>query len=546
MSEKQRPLVEETRPDWQALAAYLAASGLPDVALAARQAPARERELVSLQEALLKAAERLPVSPRPADMQPLIWLLLGRSTDVIFRPLQVGPAPTDALLVIIRNQCDQQALQIALDHLLTPPGPGAPSEPEAVPGWLVRHFTTIPGCWLEQTVGEMINALLDGEAALFVAGASQAIRFLAPTQRRRVPSEPETERVIRGPREGFTEQVITNLGLVRARLRSPRLAVESLEVGEVSRTTVMILHMYGICRPELVAEARRRLTAIRPDGVTDSAQVEELIEDTPWSVFPLVRSTERPDAVAGALLEGRVAILVDSTPFALIAPTFFVEMMHSPEDYYERFPMVFLLRTIRWVLGLIALTGPAFYVAVTNFHPQMLPTQLLLTVMAAREGVPFPGLIEAILMELALEALREAAIRLPKAIGQSVSIVGALIIGQAAVQAGVVSPIMVVVVALTGIASFVIPRFSTAIGLRLLRFPLLLLTGTLGLLGLTLGFVAILTHLLSLRSFGAPFLAPLGPLIPGDLRDAVVRAPFWALRRRPAAVKPEHARRAGR
>jgi spore germination protein KA len=212
--------------------------------------------------------------------------------------------------------------------------------------------------------------------------------------------------------------------------------------------------------------------------------------------------------------------------------------MQSPEDYYERFPVILLVRVLRWGFASLALLGPSFYVAFTTYHHEMLPSALLLSIMAAREGVPFPAVVEALMMEIAFEALREAGIRMPKQIGQAISIVGALVIGQAAVTAGIVSAPMVIVVSLTGLASFLIPNFGTAISLRILRFIMLILAGTFGAVGITIGVLIVLIHLLSLRSFGAPYYSPLGPLVAKDLDDAMIRVPHWANRTRPTDADP--------
>jgi spore germination protein KA len=280
--------------------------------------------------------------------------------------------------------------------------------------------------------------------------------------------------------------------------------------------------------------------------VLESGYLEEFIEDNPYSPFPQVVHTERPDRVTASLLEGRVAILTDGTPFALIVPAEFITLMQSPEDYYERYMVATAIRWLRYIGFAMSLLLPSLYIAITTFHQEMIPTRLLISLAAAREGVPFPALVEALMMEFTFEALREAGIRLPRAVGQAVSIVGALVIGQAAVQAGIVSPLMVIVVAITGIASFMNPAFNIALTMRLMRFPLMLLAATLGLFGVMVGILAILIHLAGLRSFGVPYLSSLAPLHTKDLKDVAVRAPWWAMDNRPAETAKLNRRRQSR
>lgn len=243
--------------------------------------------------------------------------------------------------------------------------------------------------------------------------------------------------------------------------------------------------------------------------------------------------TERPDVVAGNILEGRVGILVNGTPFALIAPTQFIQFFQSAEDYYMRYDISSFLRLLRFSVFIISLIAPSTYIALTTFHQAMIPTTLLFGIAAQREGVPFPALAEAMIMEFTFEILREAGIRMPRAVGVTVSIVGALVLGQAAVQAGLVSPVMVIVVGITAVASFAVPSFAVATSARLLRFPLMLISSIFGFYGLTLALIVIVAHLTSLRSFGYPYLSPFAPLQVQDLKDSLFRFPITQLLKRP-------------
>ncbi|QYR21812.1 spore germination protein [Paenibacillus sp. sptzw28] len=397
----------------------------------------------------------------------------------------------------------------------------------------LRHTLRVGQIRTADTFDALVKGVLDGGVAIVLDGEPSVLIVGLERLPSRSVEEPEAEPLIRGPREGFIEQVQTNIILLRKRLKTPRFKIESFTVGELTQTKVAVVYIDGIATDSVVQEVRERITQIEIDGVIESNYIEEFIEDMPFSPFPQVHTTERPDIVAANLLEGKIAILVDGSPAALIVPITFWNLLLSAEDYYERFLIPTFIRYIRFGFILISLFLPSLYVAVAAFHPEMIPTNLLLSIAGAREASPFPALAEALLMEITFEGLREAGVRLPRQVGSAVSIVGGLVIGQAAVQAGIVSAPMVIVVSITAIANFTIPRFNFAFSTRLLRFPLILLAGTLGLYGIGLGFVCILIHLNSLRSFGIPYFEPVAPLSIGGLKDILFRAPHWAMKLRP-------------
>jgi spore germination protein KA len=346
---------------------------------------------------------------------------------------------------------------------------------------------------------------------------------------KRAIEEPTGETTIRGPREGFTENISVNTSMIRRKIQSPKLKMESMTVGSLSKSTIVIAYIDGIAKTSIIEEVRRRISRIQLDTVLGGNFIEEFIEDYPFTVFPQVQNTERPDIVASCLAERKVAIFIDGTPFVLIVPCSFWSTFQSADDYYERFIYATLIRWLRMLLIIISLFLPSIYVAITTFHPQLLPTNFLLSITSAREGVPFPAVIEAVLMELLFEGLREAGIRMPRPAGSAVSIVGALVIGQAAVQAGIVSAPMVIVVSLTGVASLISPRYSMGMAFRMLRFPMLIFSGMFGLYGVTMATVFLLIHLTNLESFGVPYLSPVAPLTRTELKDVLIRAPRWNL-----------------
>jgi spore germination protein len=288
-----------------------------------------------------------------------------------------------------------------------------------------------------------------------------------------------------------------------------------------------------------------RIKRIDIDSVPESGYVEQLIEDNYLSPFPQVQNTERPDRVVAALMEGRVAILLDGTPFALIVPVTLSMMLQSPEDYYERWIPGTFIRMLRYLAAILALFTPSLYIAFISFHSGLIPTKLAISIIGTRSGVPFPALIEALFMEIAIEILREAGLRLPKPIGPAMGIVGGLIIGEAAVQAGIVSPVLVIVVALTAISSFSIPHYSIGITLRMLRFPAMICAATFGLYGVILFFLLMTSHLVKLKSFGVPYLSPAVPYRLSEWKDLMVRMPLMMMKRRPKMLHTKNPVRKG-
>ncbi|WAH38734.1 spore germination protein [Alicyclobacillus dauci] len=387
------------------------------------------------------------------------------------------------------------------------------------------------------------NWLLSGNSLLFLDGLEKAIGLSTQAFKERSISQPQTEQVIQGSREGFIESIGTNISLIRKRLRSSNTHVELMQLGEQTATDVVYCYIKGIANEDLVLEVRNRLQKIDTDTIYGAGYLEQFIEDNHYSPFPQIQNTERPDKAVAAMLEGRVVILVDGTPFALIVPAVFSQFYQTTEDYDTRFLMASMIRGIRLVALIFSLIFPSLYVSLISFNPEMIPTKFAVAVAGGRAGVPFPAIAEIFGLELIMEILREATIRLPQQIGGALSIVGVLVIGQAAVQAGFVSPITVVIVALTTIGSFATPAYNAAVALRMLRFPLMILAGMFGLYGVMVGLILIANHLNSLESFGVPYLSP---VVPGDkygLRDTIVRMPVWSMKKRPKHLRTNNPNR---
>ncbi|KLU63010.1 spore germination protein A1 [Peptococcaceae bacterium CEB3] len=458
--------------------------------------------------------------------------------DIKFREFQVNAEPPiSACVVHVANLVDESLVN---DNVLRNLMLGLPSSFPASNN-VQRNFHQVLNERLlsvteTQTTSDLIetvNFILNGNIALIIQGSDTAVIAMAGESKGRAVGEPETEPAIRGPRDGFVEDLGTNLSLVRRRIKSSRLKAEILQVGAVTKTKVAVSYVKGIVDDKLVEEVRSRLQKINVDAILGSSYIQEMISDEKFSLFPLIQYTERPDKVAGSLMEGRVAIFVDNDPMTLLAPTTFVMMLQASEDYYNEFFFASFIRVIRYIALNLTIWLPGVVVAIWSFHQELIPDRLLAVISVARQNLPFPIFVEVLGLELVFELLREAGVRLPKTVGQAVSIVGGLVIGEAAVNAGLVGPEPVVVVAMTAIASFAIPNYSAGTALRLLRFVLIILGGTLGFVGIVWGLMLILFHLCDLRSFGVPYLSPIAPVSPGDLKDTMVRFPWWAMDQRP-------------
>lgn len=388
---------------------------------------------------------------------------------------------------------------------------------------------------------EIIQDLLSGRTALFIKEFDRAIIIDTAQWETRSIAEPETEKAVIGPREGFIENISSNIVMLRRKLKTPDLKLRFRELGDVTKTKVCLCYIEGIADKKIVEEVERRLGKINIDAILDSGYIQEMIKDTQATPFKMIGSTERPDVVAGKLLEGRVAIICDGTPMVLTVPYIFVEYFNINEDYYNDFYYATLNRLVRWIGFFLASSVPAIYVALITFHQEMLPTQLLLSISGSRQNVPFPTIVEAVLMLFVFEILRETSVRIPTVIGQTISIVGALVIGQAAVEAKLVSAPMIIVAAITGITSFVTPEMQAA--LIIIRLVFIMSSALIGLYGYLFAVIAMFLHLASLRSFGIPYMANIGSFKPANAKDIMVRVPWKKMKSRPKLVVQENIQR---
>lgn len=461
----------------------------------------------------------------------IVKKILGINADFIIRNFNLGRRETiPAVLIYFDNMVSKNDVDTYIMNSLIVDSykSGMVNGSEIISEILSGNVITNAQTKIVYSVKELTEEIASGNIAILFDGLDKIFIINVKGYSYREISESVVEPTVKGPRDSFIEVLGINLSLIRRRISNADLIFESLTVGTISHTKVCIGYIRGLCPGELVDEIRTRINKMNADGITDSNYIGEYINDNKFSVFPQIRDTDRPDIASGALMEGRAVILVDNTPVALILPGEYFSLIQSADDYYNRYTFSSLARLLRYFSMGIALILPALYISIVNFHQELIPTRLLESIITARAGVPLPNYAEAILMETAFEILREAGVRLPRPVGPAISIVGGLVIGQAAVQAAVVSPLMVIVVSLTAIAGFTIPQYNISLSTRILRFVLMILSSILGLYGLMLGLLFILVHMCSIKSFGTPYLYPLAPFDASSLKDTVLRFPLWA------------------
>ncbi|MFP3126097.1 spore germination protein [Ectobacillus funiculus] len=474
--------------------------------------------------------------------------ITGNSPDITIRMIEVG-AGVDMAVMYINGLVESNTINNVIVKSLM-----REIERENGQSWkgvkilslIKKRVLSIGGVEDIYDMDQLLSSLFSGDTIILIQGYDRGLSASTLGWEHRGVEDSQSQTVIRGPKEGFTENLTTNTALLRRKIQSPQLWMEIKRIGRVTQTKVAVMYLKGIADEKVVAEVMHRLNRIDTDSILEGGYIEEFIQDASFTPFPTIANTERPDAVAGSVLEGQIAILVDGTPFVLLAPVTFFKFFQSSEDYYHRYDISTFIRILRYTAFIMSILLPSLYIAVTTFHQEMLPTTLLISLMAQREGIPFPAFLEAIIMEITFEILREAGVRMPRAIGPAISIVGALVLGQAAVQAGLVSAGMVIIVSFTAISNFVAPAFNIAITARLLRFLFMVLAATLGLFGIVAGLVAILIHMAGLRSFGVPYLMSMAPFVSANQKDILVRVPWWAMFTRPRFINQQNSIRQGK
>ena len=387
---------------------------------------------------------------------------------------------------------------------------------------------------VETEINTIVSSVLNGDTLFLLEGYDKVLVISSNGRQTRPISEPTSSKIIRGPREGFTESIMINLSLVRRKINNPDFKVKFKEIGEKTHTKTCICYIEGLALEGILSELEQRLDKIEIDGIIDSGYIQELIKDAPYSPFETVGSSERPDVIAAKLLEGRIALFVDGSPFVLTVPFLVVENFQSNEDYYNNYIFSTMNRLIRGFTAVTSITIPAIFLSLVTYHQEMLPTPLLLSISSARQGVPFPTVVTLFLMLFVFDILREAGTRMPSSIGQAVNIVGTLVLGQAAVEARLVSAPVIIVTALTGIMTLINMNFLSAT--IIFRNLFLLGASLLGIYGFLMCLILLYLHLMSIRSFGVPYMMNVTRARNHDGQDAWIRAPWWTMTLRPKIV----------
>lgn len=471
------------------------------------------------------------ISKNTQDSKDRIKELFNNSTDLVYHEFQTL-ADNKALIVYINGLIDKGALD---EYVIKP------LIKDLMSPWEIKSTLFVTEIKEIFSMKDVVKEITDGHVVLFHEDMESAFILNLCSYEKRAIEISENEQVVRGPKESFIEDIFVNKSLIRRKIRNRNLVFEDYIFGEITNTQVSIVYINGIVNEDILAELKARLKKVKIDGIFDAHYIEELIEDAPNSLVQTLNNTEKPDVFAAKILEGRIGIICDGSPDCLILPKIFIECLMSAEDYYIKPVYATYLRFIRLISFLISISLAGIYVAFGSFHQEMIPTKLLITMAGQREGVPLPQFLEAIFMILFFEFLKESGLRLPKSIGSAVTLVGGLVIGQAAVDAGIISAAMVIIVSATGITEFVNPPLRDLIVIY--RLIILILGGFLGLFGIACGMVILMFHLMSIKSFGVPYLYPMAPYDKEGMKDFVRRSPIKYFKYRPKYIADENSRK---
>ncbi|GAA0315391.1 spore germination protein [Bacillus carboniphilus] len=451
------------------------------------------------------------------------------NVDVKFRDIHLKGSNKKACLIFIASITDTKTIEMHVLHpLLT----------HSFQDTKVDEIISAQNIQSVNTIRDILTDLNKGNAVLLIEGENTGYTVECSNVQSRSVDKAEDEVILKGPKEAFNEKAVTNISLIRKKIKNESLMVESAIVSKRSNNEVFLLYVKDLANEQLVSRVKKRLKHIDSDAIQNLGLLEQNIEDRKKSLFPTLLYTERPDRAASFLEDGYIVLLMDNSPASLIMPATFWSFFHNPEEHYLRFPYGNFTRLLRILAVFITLFTSATYVAITNFHSEMVPADLLLAIASTREKVPFPVLIEILIMELAFELIREAGLRVPSPIGPTIGIVGALILGQAAVEANIISPIIIIVVALGGLSSFAVSDISLNYTVRIARFLFIIGAGLLGIFGMTAVFVLGLIYMTSLESFGVPYLAPMTPRYTSS-DDTIFRRLLQNERYRPGYVQPD-------
>lgn len=474
-----------------------------------------------------------------------IKALLAKSDDIIFRRLFVGGRQDmPATLVYTDGLVDSKTIgDDVIKPLVSQRGLFEAEDLKEAIELMEGGFIYFPSQKKRDSIEDVITDILSGFCALIFDEEQIALTFETKGFKERSISEPTEENIVKGPKDVFVENIRVNTATLRRKIKNENLVIKHMSLGKQSKTSIAIVYIDGITNPSLIEKVKERLEGIDIDGVIEAGYIEEYIVDRKFATFPQIVSTERPDVVATNLLEGRVAVIADGIPVAFAVPGVISQFLRTPDDYSLNYLIVAVKRILRYTLMMVTIFLPAFYIAIVTFHQEMIPSDLALSIAASKEGVPYPAYMEVIFMLISFEVLLEGGLRLPKNIGQAVSIVGGLVVGEAAVNAKFISPAVVVVIAIAAIAGFTMPSQSFANSLRIWRFAMVILSSILGLVGMTFGAILLLFKLADMETFDVPYLAPFVGNDGNDLRDSIIRPPLYMVKNRPFMLRTLNKRR---
>lgn len=457
---------------------------------------------------------------------------LRNSQDIVYRHFYLGSTGRHAAIVYIEGMIEKNLIE---EQVIKPILKGTKNIKyvEDTNIDIIRNNMISASRVAEfKFIEDLIQSMLSGDTILFIDGFNRGISIESRGANKRSVGVTTIEQTVRGSQEGFVEDLTVNITQIRRRIKDSDLSVELLKVGERTKTEIGIIYINGLIDREVVDEVKNRIKGIKIDGIMGSAQLEQMIERHKWSLFPQMMATERPDRAAANILKGKIIIIVNGSPFVLIVPTTLSMLLSNPDDYYERAVITSIVRTFRYISFILATTLPGAYIALTSFHPGMIPTKLVLSITGTRTGLPFPIYFEVILMEVIIDILQEAAIRLPRPIGSTIGIIGGIIIGQAAVQAGIVSPVIVIIVSLTSVAAFALPVYTFTQSTRVIRTIIIIAASFLGLYGVVIVWLNLLIHMASIENFNYRYLKEFSPINLGIVKNTIIKMPLSLLKKR--------------
>ena len=470
-----------------------------------------------------------------------------RNFDMVVRPLEIKDKQrsTQAAVVYIDNITDKNVLH---QDVLKPLSMLAAEDTTGYKNlieYVYKNTLTAGDIVCADGIPELVHAVFDGFTVLMIDGYAEILIIKINNGHSRAIEEPLLDRSISGPREGFVESLAVNISLIRHKLRDPNLAVEKKVLGRRTRSNIAVLYIKDIASKDIVSEVFKRLDEIDVDGILSVGQLVQYFDDNPYSFFQLNRQTERVDIVVANLLEGRVAVMSDQSPLVAMYPTLFIETLQAAEDYYQKAQYGTFMRLLRILAFIISVSLPAFYISLISFRQELIPFDLIIPLIESRKDVPFPAVVEVLLLEFMVQIIIEAGLRMPGNLSQTVGIVAGIILGQAMIAAKLASPAAIILIAITTISTFVIPNICLSMATRLIRIFFLITSSVFGLYGFSFGWFLILTHLTSQESMGVPYFSPFAPTRYADLKDSFYRSNIWNFKNRPVSIPVQDRKRQG-